>query len=92
VNIRFQDFEAQLRSQGFDQVLEKEYPPGAIIDSHTHAFRAKALLVRGEMWLTVGGHTQHIREGGTFELEPDTPHAERYGPEGATYWVGRLEL
>ena len=44
------------------------------------------------MWLTVGGHTQHIREGGTFELEPNTPHSERYGPQGATYWVGRHEV
>jgi len=85
----FQDFEAQLRAQGFDAVLEREYRPLEVIDTHVHAFAAKALVVRGEMWLTVSGHTQHIRAGGTFELEPNTPHSERYGPEGATYWVAR---
>jgi quercetin dioxygenase-like cupin family protein len=91
-NLKFQDFEAQLRAQGFDAVLQREYRPLEAIDTHVHAFAAKALVVRGEMWLTVGGHTQHIRAGGTFELEPNTPHSERYGPEGATYWVGRREV
>ena len=30
-----------------------------------------------------------IEPGDTFELEAEVPHAERYGPEGATYWVAR---
>ena len=38
---------------------------------------------------TVGSRTQHLKPGDRFELEPDVPHAERYGPEGATYWVAR---
>jgi hypothetical protein len=41
------------------------------------------------MWLTVGERTQHLRAGERFELERGVPHAERYGPEGATYWVAR---
>jgi hypothetical protein len=41
------------------------------------------------MWLTVGEETRHLRLGDTFELERDEPHAERYGVEGATYWVAR---
>ena len=45
--------------------------------------------MRGEMWLTVGDVTQHLTAGYTFELENGVPHAERYGREGATYWVGR---
>jgi hypothetical protein len=27
--------------------------------------------------------------GDDFALERDVPHAERYGADGATYWVGR---
>ncbi len=91
MNPTFQDYEGQLRAQGFDEVLVREWHPLTIVDTHVHPFTAKALVVRGEMWLTVGGHTQHIREGGTFELEPNTPHSERYGPQGATYWVGRRQ-
>jgi quercetin dioxygenase-like cupin family protein len=89
MNPSFQEFEAQLRAQGFSEVMEREYRPLAVIDTHVHHFAAKGLVVRGEMWLTVGNHTQHIVAGGTFELEADTPHSERYGSEGATYWVGR---
>jgi len=46
-------------------------------------------VVRGEMWLTRGGEAQHLQPGDKFELVRDEPHAERYGPEGATYWVAR---
>jgi len=67
--------------------MEREYRPLAVID--THHFAAKALLVRGEMWLAVGNDTLHIVAGGTFELGSDTPHSERCGSEGAAYWVGR---
>jgi len=33
--------------------------------------------------------TQHLRAGDRFELDHGVPHAERYGDEGATYWVAR---
>lgn len=33
------------------------------------------------------GH--HLLPGATFRLDADVPHAERYGSEGATYWVAR---
>jgi quercetin dioxygenase-like cupin family protein len=89
MNHNFQEFEAELRAQDFDEVVEVNWPPNAVIDTHQHAFAAKALVVRGEMWLTIGSHTQHILPGGTFELTAAQPHAERYGAEGATYWVGR---
>jgi quercetin dioxygenase-like cupin family protein len=46
-------------------------------------------VVQGEMWLSVGEHTQHLLPGDTFRLERDVPHAERYGHEGATYWAAR---
>jgi predicted exporter len=48
-----------------------------------------ALLVQGEMWLQVGADTRHLLPGDTLALEREVPHAERYGREGATYWVAR---
>jgi len=41
------------------------------------------------MWLTHDGRTLHLRAGDRFELARAVPHAERYGPEGATYWAAR---
>jgi quercetin dioxygenase-like cupin family protein len=88
-NITFDEFEAGARAQGFDEVLERQWKPLTVVDSHVHPFAAKALVVHGEMWLTVANHTRHLKAGDSFELDRDISHAERYGSEGATYWVAR---
>ena len=85
----FESFRLQALIEGFDEALEREWPPRTLLDMHTHPFAAKAVVTRGEMWLTVGDLTRQLRPGDTFEIERDVPHAERYGAEGATYWVAR---
>lgn len=87
--ITFQEFENGARAEGFDEVLERQWPPLAVVETHVHPFAAKALVVRGEMWLTVGDATRHLRVGDSFDLDRAVAHAERYGGEGATYWVAR---
>jgi len=87
--VDFDAFAASMKKEGFDQVVERVWEPLATADEHTHTFDAKALVVKGEMWLTVNGQTQHLLPGGTFELTAGLPHSERYGPEGATYCVAR---
>ena len=77
----FEAFSAEQRAAGCDEVVERQWKPDTVIATHTHSFSAKALVVQGEMWLTVGSRTQH--------LKPGVPHDERYGAEGATYWVAR---
>jgi len=88
-DITFAAFEAEARSRGFDAVIERKWAPNTVLDTHTHDFAVDARVVQGEMWLTVGERTQHLRAGDRFELAREVPHAERYGPEGATYWVAR---
>lgn len=85
----FSEFEASTRAQGFDEVLERVWAPLTQVDSHTHPFAVKALVTRGEFWLGVGEDSRHLRPGDTFELEPGIAHTERYGSEGATFWVAR---
>jgi mannose-6-phosphate isomerase-like protein (cupin superfamily) len=87
--ITFSEFDADARAQGFDEVLERQWKPLTVLDTHRHSFAVKALVVQGEMWLTVGDDTRHLKAGDAFELELEQPHAERYGSEGATYWVAR---
>ncbi|MBT9552640.1 MAG: AraC family ligand binding domain-containing protein [Hydrogenophaga sp.] len=86
----FDSFKSAALAEGFDEVLERVWAPDTVLDTHSHPFAVKALVVQGEMWLTVGDETQHLVPGELFELEHGVPHAERYGPEGATYWVARL--
>ena len=85
----FAEFEAQARALGFGEVLERQWAPGTVLEWHAHSFDASALVVQGEMWLTVGEQTRHLHPGDTFEVPRNTQHAERYGAQGATYWVGR---
>ena len=85
----FDSFSAAANEAGFHEVLERHWEAGKVLDTHSHPFDASAQVVQGEMWLTVGASTRHLRVGDSFELDRDVPHAERYGDEGATYWVAR---
>jgi hypothetical protein len=85
----FHGFEQQALADGFDEAVVREWAPNLVVASHRHSFAAKAIVVRGEMWLDVGEGPRHIPVGGTFELAAQAIHDERYGPEGATYWVAR---
>jgi len=85
----FEQFAAAARARGFDEVLERRWQPGAVLQEHTHPFAVDALVVQGEMWLSRHGRTLHLHAGDPFVLDAHVPHAERYGDEGATYWVAR---
>ena len=89
VPVVFAEFERQALSEGFSEVLEREWAPGTLLETHTHPFSVKALVVRGELWLTVGDTMTHLRQGDLFTLAADVAHDERYGDEGAAYWVAR---
>lgn len=87
--LTFEAYAAAAHALGFDEVLERVWPAGTVLDTHTHPFAVQARVVQGELWLTVGEQTRHLSAGDEFELDRDVPHAERYGSEGATYWVAR---
>ena len=85
----FDEFKQKAMAADFDEVIEREWAPNTVLDTHTHPFAVHAVVTRGEMWLTMNGQTQHLLPGSIFELARDVPHDERYGAEGATYWVAR---
>jgi hypothetical protein len=87
--IRYADFEAAAHAAGYDEVVVREWQPNQVVGTHTHPFDVKALVVRGELWLSAEGRTRHVRAGQRFELTRMCPHDERYGPEGATFWAAR---
>ncbi len=85
----FESFQADMLRQGFEAVLVREWAPDTVVAEHSHPFAANAVVVSGEMWLTVAGNTRYLPVGGTFELAAGVEHSERYGAQGATYWVAR---
>jgi quercetin dioxygenase-like cupin family protein len=86
---RLATFRQQALADGHETVLERIWPPREVVDTHTHPFAVRALVTAGEMWLTVDGATRHLLPGDAFSLSAEQPHAERYGPAGATYWAAR---
>lgn len=84
-----QQFEADRRVQGFDEVIERPWAADAQVGTHSHPFDVSALMLQGELWLTVADQTRHLRAGDSFELARDVPHQERYGADGARVLVAR---
>ena len=86
-------FRALMTAAGYHQVIERQWAPGTVLDTHTHPFEANAIVVQGEMWLSEpGGAERHLTVGDTFHLGPEIPHTERYWTtQGATYWVARKD-
>lgn len=85
----FEDFKKKSLDAGFDEVLARQWAANTVLETHTHPFRVQALVTQGEMWLVSEGRTRHLTAGCTFELDSGSPHSERYGSEGASYWVAR---
>ena len=88
----FEAFREEAIACGCDEALLREWRPHTVVETHTHPFDAEAMVVQGEMWLSEGGRIRHLTRGGTFRLGAGTPHEERYGPDGAIYWVGRKSI
>ena len=87
--MELQDFSNQLKQDGFYDVVTVTREPDGFLDTHTHPFEAKALVLRGELRLRVGDVEQVYKEGDVFHLTANEPHAEWYGAQGVDYAVGR---
>ena len=84
-----QEFETQLRLGGFDEVVTRQLPPGYFLGDHAHPFHARALVLSGDITLTVDTAARTYPEGTVFELAAGCTHQEAAGAAGVTYLVGR---
>lgn len=82
-------FELRLRTEGFPEIRINEMPPNRRNPEHTHPFDVLALVLDGDITLTVGGETSIYRAGDEFSMKAGCPHAEDIGPNGVKYLVGR---
>lgn len=85
----FEAFTAAAYLAGFDEAIERRWESNTVLEIHAHDFDAEAIVKQGEMWLTCDGMTQHLTVGDTFAITRQVSHSERYGSQGATYWVAR---
>lgn len=83
------DFSEQLRKEGFSTFVEVTREAHGGLGLHRHPFQSKALILEGDLTLVVDGVESQYRAGEVFELAYEQEHAERYGPNGVKYLVGR---
>jgi hypothetical protein len=83
------EFEAALRREGFDDIGIKELPAAAQNKSHRHPFDAKALILEGEITLTVDGVATAYRQGTVFYVSAGCVHQEAVPAGGVRYLFGK---
>ena len=88
--ISFAQFEKVMLAAGYNQVLQRIWEPDQMLEEHTHPFEVNAMVVQGEVLLTIKEEKpRRIVAGESFSLSAHTTHSEQYGPEGAIFWAPR---
>jgi quercetin dioxygenase-like cupin family protein len=82
-------FEASLAADGYVEASRRSIEPNKITPKHNHLFDVRALVIEGEITLTVEGASTEYIAGQVFTMDRGCEHAESVGPEGVTYVVGR---
>ncbi len=85
----FEDFKIRKLSEGYDQVLLREWDANFANEPHVHPFDTDAIVAQGEFWLTLNDQTTHYQTGDAFKVARGVTHFEKYGPEGAVFWAAR---
>ncbi|KAB2964959.1 cupin [Zoogloea sp.] len=83
------EFEAELRAAGFSTFAEVTREADGHLDTHSHPFEARALILAGEISIETAGTTRRYGPGDIFHLAAAEPHSERYGPAGVHYLAAR---
>jgi quercetin dioxygenase-like cupin family protein len=87
-----QDFEAALKAENYPEVVNISKEVGYQMGEHSHAFDAYALILQGDITLTVDGVVNTYKAGETFRLAAKTPHLESAITQGVNYLVGRRRV
>jgi quercetin dioxygenase-like cupin family protein len=82
-------FEAELRDEGYGEVVDRRMMANALNPEHEHEFDARLLVLEGAMTIASEGQERTYRVGDTFSMTAGCRHAEQCGPEGARYLAGR---
>lgn len=84
-------FKAACLAEGYSEPETKSMDANAFVDTHTHPFDVRALVLSGSLTLGCPDGPREYKAGDTFELGRDIPHTEQYGPQGYTVLVGRRQ-
>lgn len=84
-----EEFTARLQAEGYPEIRVNELEPNRRNAEHQHPFDVLALVLEGEITLTVEGRARTYRAGEHFSMQAGCRHVEDIGPHGVKYLVGR---
>ncbi len=84
-----EEFSQQLARDGYTETLTRTWEPNQQVATHSHPFDAHAMVLQGGFTLSWNGQSKTLGPGDTFSMAAGCDHVEQYGPQGATYLVGR---
>lgn len=90
--MNLQEFEAVLKAENYPEIVNISKDVGYQMSEHAHAFDAYALILQGDITLSVNGVATTYKVGETFKLAANTMHEESAIPNGVSYLVGRRRV
>jgi quercetin dioxygenase-like cupin family protein len=84
-----QQFEAQLKRDGYTEIEAKSLQPRPANDHHGHPFAVRGLVLSGTFTVAQNNNARTYRVGEIFSVAADEEHSEEVGPDGAEVVVGR---
>ncbi len=90
-NMNKNQFLELLSKEGFPKPVMVEREANGSLGLHMHPFEAKALIIRGQIEISLNGVKINYRAGDVFHLEKNQEHSESYGPDGVCYLAGRKD-
>ena len=83
------EFEARLKAEGYPEIRTNALEPNRHNPEHTHPFDVLALVLEGDITLTIDGKARKYSVGDEFTMQAGCRHVEDAGPQGVRYLVGR---
>jgi quercetin dioxygenase-like cupin family protein len=83
------EFLKMLAEENFPEPTLVVREPSGFLDSHSHPFEVKALVVDGQIDLMIDDLKRVYLPGDVFHLDFEQMHAERYGNQGVSYLASR---
>ncbi|MBU3614914.1 cupin domain-containing protein [Polynucleobacter sp. Latsch14-2] len=83
------EFTHMLIQEAYPNPVEVHREPNGFLTEHSHPFEVYALILEGEIQLTVEGQGNTYRAGDIFYLGAQELHEESYGKAGVRYLASR---
>jgi quercetin dioxygenase-like cupin family protein len=81
-------FERQLREEGFRHTFVWRDAPEAFYPDHAHTSETAHVILEGELTLITAGETRTYGVGERCDVPAGAVHSARMGPRGCRYLIG----